>query len=47
MAIVDWLRENIPGAKRGPLIVSWSWKCDPETWVAKQLQRLKDKFKDG
>jgi len=38
--VIDWFREKLPCMKGQPLILSWSWKCDPEMWLTEKLNRL-------
>ncbi len=42
MAVIDWLRDK--GIK-GPLIISWSWVCDPDVWLARQIKKVIEKVK--
>jgi hypothetical protein len=37
MSLLEWLRDK--GIK-GPLIISGSWKCDPEIWLVKQIKKV-------
>ncbi len=45
MSVIDWLREKLPGTKGQPLMLSWSWKCDPEIWLAEKIKKLIEKVK--
>jgi hypothetical protein len=44
--MIGWLRERLPALKGQPIVVSWSWKCDPEIWLSKLLKRLCKKQKE-
>jgi len=45
MAIIDWLREKLPSKKGQPLMIFWSWKCDPEIWLTNLVKKLIEKVK--
>jgi hypothetical protein len=38
----DFLPEKPKGM---PPTLSWSWKCDPETWLVKKIKELIEKVK--
>ncbi len=40
--MMDWLKDSMPDK---PLMLSWSWKCDPEIWLAEKIKKLIEKVK--